>query len=209
MPKQTASKQQIDRLLPFYTKVIDSGFSADQLKAMNLKDYNKALGKNLKSENSLKGSKRLLDQIQNKIDAVESRYVKKHNLNSTFLKEALKERTSEHFRIKKQAEKSLRDIQARKAQSKRTAKKADELIKRANELLKQAKAEEAVEKKLKEKEAEQKHNKFDDIAKSIQKERGLTKKEAYRKTRDLLNVPRKDYRKLSKRDREVLSSYGY
>lgn len=52
-------------------------------------------------------------------------------------------------------------------------------------------------------------SKFMDIADAIKDKHNLTEKQAVHRTRDLLRVPRKDYKKLNKRDREILTQYGY
>jgi len=51
--------------------------------------------------------------------------------------------------------------------------------------------------------------KFGKIAKDIEKIHGISERNAIERTRALLKIPKKDYKKLNKKDVLVLSQYGY
>ena len=51
--------------------------------------------------------------------------------------------------------------------------------------------------------------KFGKMAKDIQKKHGISEQKAIIRTRALLKIPKRDYRKLNKKDVDILTQYGY
>jgi hypothetical protein len=53
-----------------FSKLLDKEITVNQARKFNLKDWNKAFGSKIKTENSLKAQKRLLNQVENRIDEI-------------------------------------------------------------------------------------------------------------------------------------------
>jgi len=51
--------------------------------------------------------------------------------------------------------------------------------------------------------------KFGQMTKSIQKTHGISERNAVIRVRALLKIPKRDYRKLNTKDRDILTQYGY
>lgn len=51
--------------------------------------------------------------------------------------------------------------------------------------------------------------KFGQMTKSIQKKHGISERNATIRVRALLKIPKRDYRKLNQKDRDILTQYGY
>ena len=51
--------------------------------------------------------------------------------------------------------------------------------------------------------------KFGQMTKDIQKKHGISERNATVRVRALLKIPKKDYRKLNRKDRDILTRYGY
>lgn len=51
--------------------------------------------------------------------------------------------------------------------------------------------------------------KFEQIAKDLRFQHKINEKESFKRARFLLKVPKKDYKKLERIDKEVLLHYGY
>jgi len=51
--------------------------------------------------------------------------------------------------------------------------------------------------------------KFGQITKNIQKTHGISERNAIIRVRALLKIPKRDYQKLNRKDRDILTQYGY
>jgi len=185
--KKTLSKAYLNQLVNLYSRIIEEGEDLDDLLGLNKTQYNVAMKSKFKSENSYKQHKVKLRAIKKHADVIENEYrrVGKGSLSSQS-KKSLREYSEVFFHFDKKPKDKI-------SSGKRlTDKEIKDSLRKTEKI-----------------QATKPQTRFMDIAKDIQKKHGLKEKEAIYRTRDLLRVPKKDYKKLNKRDKEILTNYGY
>lgn len=97
MTRQPIKESHVKVLESLYSKILESGHTADELISMSRSEYNKALGKNITSETSFKAQIRRVNQIQDNISQVETKYIEKRKDKSESTVSAVKELTERKF----------------------------------------------------------------------------------------------------------------
>lgn len=98
-------KETLNRYESLYTKVIASNLSIYELESLSLKEYNQALGTNIKKISSLKGQHRLLKQIRDNIEPVEQKYLTKRKITYSKSISRTKQKSDSLFDTKRKREK--------------------------------------------------------------------------------------------------------
>jgi len=93
-----------------FNKVINSNLDITQLKQLDKKQWNNVLGTKVKTNESLKAQKRLLDQIKSDIDDVSTRYIIKKNIKNKNIQISIKTEAKKRFKVIKVA-KPMKTVQ--------------------------------------------------------------------------------------------------